>query len=186
MVAALALAVCMLQAPDSDKILSKIVAQLDCSQVDVRSVLQNLMRDADLSFDLPSDIQGTVTVNLKKIPLRRVLRNVLAQVDASYEIRDAACLFFRWQNGPSGRVLKDFRLADVEAKQAVAAVFDSFPAQFKLDPKVRGRVTVADLPPEAPFESALRAVLDKLKADYEVKGATYLVYRIPEPAKKER
>lgn len=64
----------------------KEVSSLEYSQADVREALRSLFKDVNVSYSIAPDVQGQITVSLKKVGLEVALQNILRQVDATYRI----------------------------------------------------------------------------------------------------
>jgi type II secretory pathway component GspD/PulD (secretin) len=64
----------------------KQVSSLELNQADVREALRSLFKDVSASYTIDPEIQGQVTVSLKRVTLEVALQNMLRQVDATYRI----------------------------------------------------------------------------------------------------
>jgi len=62
----------------------KITAEYKSS--DVREVIIALLKPEGISYSINPEVQGSVTVSVKDVPLETVLENVLRQVDCTYEV----------------------------------------------------------------------------------------------------
>ena len=62
----------------------KIIPSLELEQADIRDALNVLFKSVGLDYIVAPDVQGTVTAHLKNVPFETALRNLLAQVDATY------------------------------------------------------------------------------------------------------
>ncbi len=65
---------------------SKVISSLEFQQADVREVLRSLFKEADASYSVAPDVQGTVTVSLKHVNFETALQNIVRQVDATYRV----------------------------------------------------------------------------------------------------
>lgn len=64
----------------------KIVPSLEFEQIDVRDALKALFKSVDANYTIDSDVQGTVTLNLKNVKFSVAIQNITRQVDATYRI----------------------------------------------------------------------------------------------------
>lgn len=64
----------------------KIIDSLELDQADVREALKLLFKEVNVNFTVDSNVTGTVTVSLKKVPFETALRNILNQVSATYKV----------------------------------------------------------------------------------------------------
>lgn len=64
----------------------KIIDSLELDQADVREALKILFKEVNVNFTVDSNVTGTVTVSLKKVPFETALRNILNQVSATYKV----------------------------------------------------------------------------------------------------
>jgi hypothetical protein len=62
------------QAQDAPDLSSGISTSVDLRDAPVRSALEQLFREAKLDFVIAPDVQGTVTMTLKDLPLEQVLK----------------------------------------------------------------------------------------------------------------
>lgn len=63
-----------------------VIASLQLDQADIRDALKILFRNVGVSYSVDSNVQGTITCDLKNIPFETALRSVLSQVNATYRI----------------------------------------------------------------------------------------------------
>lgn len=63
---------------------SKITIQL--TDADVREAIKMLFKGLNVSYEIASDVQGTVTVDYSSVPFATALRGILSQVKATYKI----------------------------------------------------------------------------------------------------
>ncbi|MBS1706689.1 MAG: hypothetical protein JST40_12515 [Armatimonadetes bacterium] len=66
---------------------NKIIDVLEFQDADVRDVLKQLFKVVDVPYSISSDVQGTVTISLKKVPFETALRNICSQVGATYRLQ---------------------------------------------------------------------------------------------------
>lgn len=64
----------------------KVIGSLELQEADVRDALRVLFKNVDVSYTVATDVQGTVTVNLKNQTFETVLQAILKQVNATYRV----------------------------------------------------------------------------------------------------
>lgn len=70
---------------------NKVIASIDFQDAPVRDVIRAVFKDAGVTnYTIAQDVQGTVTISMKNMPLDTVLRNVLNQVDATWRVEAGA------------------------------------------------------------------------------------------------
>lgn len=62
------------------------IQSLELEQAEVRDALRQLFKNVNVSYQIAPDVQGTITLTIKKKPFKTVLENILRQVDATYRI----------------------------------------------------------------------------------------------------
>ncbi|MBX7134332.1 MAG: hypothetical protein K1X67_16790, partial [Fimbriimonadaceae bacterium] len=62
------------------------IGSLQLDQADIRDALKILFRNVGVSYSIDSNVQGTVTCDLKNVPFETALRSVLSQVQATYRV----------------------------------------------------------------------------------------------------
>jgi type II secretory pathway component GspD/PulD (secretin) len=75
----------------------KQISSLELNQADVREALRSLFKDVNGNYSVAPDVQGQVTVSLKKVTLEVALQNILRQVDATYRIEAGVYVVVRKQ-----------------------------------------------------------------------------------------
>lgn len=63
-----------------------IIESFELEQADAREAIKMLFRHVNVSYSVAPEVQGTVTLSLKRMPFETVLRNILNQIDATYRI----------------------------------------------------------------------------------------------------
>lgn len=67
------------------------VPSVDFQDAPVRDVIRALFKSVGLTnYTIAQDVQGTVTISMKNMPLDTVLRNILNQVDATWRVEAGA------------------------------------------------------------------------------------------------
>jgi type II secretory pathway component GspD/PulD (secretin) len=64
----------------------KNVPSLVCKQADVQAVLRDLFGAGKLSYSVTPDVKGTITVNLRNVPLDDALKHILRPFDATFRV----------------------------------------------------------------------------------------------------
>jgi hypothetical protein len=64
-----------------------VIGSLQLDQADIRDALKILFRAAgNISYSIDSNVQGTITCDLKQVPFETALRSILGQVQATYRV----------------------------------------------------------------------------------------------------
>jgi len=64
-----------------------MIESLELDQADVREALKILFKNvSNVSYSIAPEVQGLVTVSLKKVRFETALQNILKQVDATYRV----------------------------------------------------------------------------------------------------
>jgi hypothetical protein len=64
----------------------QVIQSLELEQADVREALRILFKNVNISYSIAPEVQGFVTVSLKRIPFETALQSILNQVDATYRV----------------------------------------------------------------------------------------------------
>gem|GEM_PF-5832597 len=71
---------------DTSESSNLIVPIIEIDQADVRESIRMLMKWAQYSYSIAPEVQGSVTLDLRRVTLKVALQNILRQVDATYRI----------------------------------------------------------------------------------------------------
>jgi len=72
---------------DSSESSKVVLPYIALEQADVREAIRMVMKWADLPYSIAPEVQGAVTLTLKRASLKTVLQVLLRQVDSTYRIR---------------------------------------------------------------------------------------------------
>lgn len=173
LVATLALGLLAQGAKDVD--LNPVVDKVSFDEAPVGMALTSIFQPTGIKFKIAPEVKGVVTALLRRVTLSTAVKVVAKQVNAGYEVRDGEYRVFSYDSPPSGQNIPTFVLSNADATVAIAAAFRHHLARYEVDKAVTGRVQI-DVE-NISFEAALRAVLDQLGADYQVKKGVYFIQK---------
>jgi bla regulator protein BlaR1 len=166
------------QAQDpSERILSRFTAE----QRNVRDVIHDLFAQANVTYTIASDVQGTVTVDLSNVTFRVALENVLKQVEASYRVEGGVFRIQKLDDDPQGLPADEptgklaLKFNDTDIREALQSLFNILKAGYTISPDVEGTVT-GDFR-AATFATSIQQILKQVDATYDVVGGVYEIHR---------
>lgn len=59
---------------------------IEASDADIRAILQQIFLDSKLSYTISPRVQGSLSLNLRDVPMEEALRQVLRAADATYRV----------------------------------------------------------------------------------------------------
>lgn len=90
---------------------------------DVREVIISLLKPEGVSYSINPDVQGSVTVSVKEVPLETVLENVLRQVDCTYEVSGGLIIIKKRQQDTILPETKDISVQSGKTAKVIRKVF---------------------------------------------------------------
>jgi len=161
-----------------DLIQNQNVQQVTFEQTDVHVALRQLFNQMHVPFSIATDVQGSVTLELRNVTFDIALQNVLRQVDAVSRVeagvfvvvlRQVVSNYPGLNEQPSAS--NHFRFNNEDVRSAIRTIFDGIGKPFSIAPEIQGRITI-DLD-NASDELALRLILQQVSAPYRITGGVY-------------
>lgn len=166
-------------APDTS---NTIISSLMLDDADVRDALKQLFKLAEVTnYSIATSIQGVVTLSVKNQPFETCLRNILAQVHATYRVEGSVYIIIPKRDDSVDQVsiadaflsrnIESFVAKDRDVRECLAELLEG--ASYVIDSNVQGRVTATLANISAGV--ALREILKDLGATWEDEGGTILI-----------
>lgn len=154
------------------------LVDVDFNQMEAREAIVRTLDAAGIPrsrVQIGKDVNGVITVVLKRQYIRLVLRAILNQVDAVLEERDGNVTAFYKENGPTKFKL-NLELPDVEVRTALKHMFDAAAKPYRIDAKQFTYSRVNLNYEDTPFEFALDRFVVGQGLRYRVEKGTYIIF----------
>lgn len=151
---------------------------VDFNQIEARDAIVRTLDAAGVlrsKVQIGKNLDGVITVVLKRVPVRVALRAILNQVDGVLEQRDGVVSAFYKENGPAKYKL-NLELSDVEVRIALKHMFDAAAKPYRIDAKKFDYSRVNLNYEDVPFELALDRFVSGQSLRYRVEKGTYIIY----------
>jgi type II secretory pathway component GspD/PulD (secretin) len=168
------------QGPDT------IVGQINVKNVDVVTVLDQLLMSNERSFLVYPHVSGKVTLDLKNVRLPSVLQNLATQVDASVFYRNGIYELRPRSEPPRPAepeipIITAVYLEKTPLIHALKAVFGSGSVSYTTDPNVPLDSTVTLALKNQELETVLRNILNQVDCTYRIEGGIFQIIRRESP-----
>lgn len=167
---------------ETKKAMQEIIPSKDFEQTPVRKAIFDTLAVKGLEVQIAKDVQGNVTLVLRKCSRETILQNVLRQVDATYRLRgdrveimrkaqDVAPISAEEDSSDRASSKCVYSYVGVPVRTALATLFQSNEVSYTLTPALMGNVSVVI--GEKSFETTLQEILKQVNATYLVEGGVY-------------
>ncbi len=157
---------------------------MTCDNAHPEELLKELFNTSKLKYQIAPDVQGTVTMSLKKVSFKVVLLSILRQLDAMYHVWHGVYYVEKkvWPVVKSNQTPIPIsntvlRFDHTEIRQAMRQLFANSNMSYQVDPDVHATVT-GELK-NATFENELDFLTRSNNLTYRIVGGIYIIVNRP-------